>query len=100
MADEKKTVKIMIELYCVKKHGTKEGLCEECEELLVYAGKRVDSCKFQDNKGTCGKCKVPCYKPEMREKIKAVMKFSGPRMLYTHPLLACRHLVQGLKIHT
>lgn len=49
--DEKKTVKIMIKLYCNKKHGTKDGLCEDCEGLLEYAYKRLDGCKFGNNKG-------------------------------------------------
>lgn len=95
--DEKKTVKMMIKLYCNKKHGTKDGLCEDCEGLLEYAYKRLDGCKFGNNKGTCGKCKVHCYKPDMREKIVKVMSFSGPRMLYTHPVLAFRHLMEGSK---
>ena len=30
----------------------------------------------------------------MREKIKAVMKWSGPRMLFTHPVFAFKHVFQ------
>ena len=30
----------------------------------------------------------------MREKIRAVMRFSGPRMLLYHPVLAVRHLIE------
>ena len=33
----------------------------------------------------------------MREKIKAVMKYSGPRMLFTHPIFAISHVVQMIK---
>ncbi|MBN1472600.1 MAG: nitrous oxide-stimulated promoter family protein, partial [Syntrophaceae bacterium] len=29
--------------------------------------------------------------PAMREKIKAVMRYSGPRMLYRHPILMGIH---------
>ena len=32
-------------------------------------------------------------KPEMREKIRQVMRFSGPRMLLYHPVLAVWHLI-------
>jgi hypothetical protein len=38
-----------------------------------------------------------CYTPDMRERIRAVMRFSGPRMLLHHPWLALMHLVDGLR---
>ena len=34
------------------------------------------------------------YKPDMREKIRAVMRFSGPRMIFYHPVAAIRHVVE------
>lgn len=44
---EKQTIKLMIDIYCKKKHGNKSGeLCEECAELLEYAHKRLTYCKF------------------------------------------------------
>lgn len=92
---EKKIVEAMISLHCKKNHGTTEGLCTECQELLNYAHKRLGNCKFGEDKPTCAKCTVHCYKPDMRERIKKVMRYSGPRMLYTHPLLAIRHLWDG-----
>jgi hypothetical protein len=33
----------------------------------------------------------------MREKIKEVMKYSGPRMIYTNPILAVGHLLTKYK---
>lgn len=95
--DEKKTVKIMIKLYCNKKHYTNDDLCEGCEELLKYAYERLDSCRYGINKSTCGKCKIHCYKADMRKKIIEVMRFSGPRMTYVHPVLAFKHLVKRYK---
>lgn len=95
--NEKKTVQIMVTIFCNKKHNTRNELCSECSSLLEYAFKRLDNCKFGNNKGACGKCKIHCYKLNMREKIKKVMRFAGPRMLYTHPLLAVKHLIDGRK---
>lgn len=95
--EEKKTVKIMIKLYCKKKHCANNDLCEECEELLIYAYKRLESCKYGINKSVCGKCKIHCYKPDMRKKIIEVMRFSGTRMIYIHPVLAFKHLVKRYK---
>ena len=88
---EKKTVKIMIEIYCRKKHKHKDGLCDECTELLEYAHKRLSFCKFAENKSTCGKCPIHCYKKDMKAKIKDVMKFSGPRLIIYNPLELIRH---------
>ena len=34
------------------------------------------------DKDICSACKVHCYSKEMQEKIKEVMKYAGPRMLF------------------
>lgn len=90
---EKKTIKLMIEIFCRKNHRTKGSLCEECSELLEYADKRLTLCKFGDEKSTCSRCKVHCYKRDMKEKIKKVMKFSGPRLLIYNPIELIRHML-------
>ena len=90
---EKEVVTLMIRLYCRKKHGTKTGLCTECADLAEYACDRSDHCPFMENKTYCSNCKVHCYKPDMREKIREVMRFSGPRMMLYHPVMAVKHLV-------
>ena len=86
---EKKLIPVMIRMYCHGKHGTKgEELCEECKALTEYALFRLEKCPFKVNKQFCSFCKIHCYKPDMREKIKDVMKRSGPRMIFTHPVFA------------
>lgn len=94
--NEKRVVGQMIELYCRKKHHSRE-LCHECSELLDYANQRVNKCPFMETKTFCSNCKVHCYKPEMRERIREVMRFSGPRMIFYHPYLAIKHLVLSMK---
>ncbi len=76
---------------CQVGHGG-PGLCGECRELLEYSLARLDHCKFGNAKTKCHKCPVHCYRPDMREKIRTVMRFSGPRMLLYHPLEALRYL--------
>ncbi|MCF0179071.1 MAG: nitrous oxide-stimulated promoter family protein [Bacteroidales bacterium] len=88
---EKYVVELMIRLYC-KKHEGNEELCEECGKLLDYAHSRLSHCKFGAEKPTCQKCPVHCYKPEMRENIRKVMRWSGPRMMLYHPIIAIKHL--------
>lgn len=93
---EKRIVAEMIRLYCRKKHGQNE-LCPECAQLLQYASDHSDRCPFMETKAFCSNCRVHCYKAEMRKKIRIVMRFSGPRMLFHHPVLALRHLIEEQK---
>ena len=92
---EKKIVSEMIALYCHKKHGTKGRICDDCAALDAYAQMRSDKCPFMETKTFCSNCRVHCYKPEMREKIREVMRFSGPRMLTVHPVMAVRHVIES-----
>lgn len=93
---EKALVSEMIALYCKKKHGGKT-LCPECAALDAYARMRSDKCPFMETKTFCSNCKVHCYQPEMREKIREVMRFSGPRMLFHHPGAAVRHTIETIR---
>lgn len=94
---EKAMVSEMIALYCRKQHGRKRGLCPECAALDTYARQRSDKCPFMETKTFCSNCIVHCYKPEMRERIRAVMRFSGPRMIFHHPVTAVRHVLEMKK---
>ena len=102
---EKEMVSDMILLYCQKQHKTlrkasglkKTDLCPECAELESYARIRSDKCPFMETKTFCSNCKVHCYKPDMRERIRVVMRFSGPRMLFVHPVAAIRHVIESRK---
>ncbi|KOO04230.1 nitrous oxide-stimulated promoter family protein [Vibrio nereis] len=90
---EHKTVCAMMSIYCRDHHGTKGNLCEECKELLAYAEVRLDRCPYGQDKPTCNKCPIHCYKPEPKVAMKAVMRYAGPRMLLPHPVLSARHLI-------
>ena len=93
---EKKTVSAMIALYCRKRHGGRV-LCPDCAALDAYARRRSDRCPFMETKTFCSNCRVHCYRPDMREQIRAVMRFSGPRMLFRHPVMAIRHVIESKK---
>jgi hypothetical protein len=97
MIREKKTIEAMLNIYCRGLHETRDALCAECREVLDYAAKRLDKCPFQAGKTTCANCRVHCYKPSVRKRIKEVMRFAGPRMMYRHPALAVFHFIDGLR---
>lgn len=94
---EKKTIRAMVEIYCRDMHAPREALCADCAELLDYAVKRLDRCPFGEQKPKCAACTVHCYKPAMRDRIRQVMRHSGPRMAIRHPLLALGHAIDGVR---
>lgn len=88
---EKQVVELMIRLYCRKKEKN-ETLCADCAALIEYAHARLDKCTFGEQKDTCKRCPIHCYKPAMREQMRIVMRFSGPRLLWYAPWDTLRHL--------
>lgn len=102
---EKKVIPVMIRTYCRGVHKAerkaqgigRDEVCAECRELTEYALFRLEKCPFKVNKKFCAFCKVHCYKSEMREKIRAVMKYSGPRMICSHPIFAISHVAQVIR---
>jgi predicted amidophosphoribosyltransferase len=90
---EKMTIYKMIYLYCKNLHNNDGQLCDDCANTLDYAYQRLLHCPFHENKPVCSNCNVHCYKPEMREKVKSIMRYSGPRMLFKHPYLTLLHII-------
>ncbi len=103
----------MIEIYCRGQHKSvrkdigktghlesfdqiKTGLCPECAELARYVQHKVAICPVIEEKTFCSSCKVHCYAPEQRERIRVVMRYAGPRMMLYDPPNAVRHLADTL----
>ncbi|MDR1912942.1 MAG: nitrous oxide-stimulated promoter family protein [Clostridiales bacterium] len=91
---EKAVIQMMISLYCRKNHHEQKGiLCYNCAGLLSYAQNRSEHCTHMETKTFCSSCKTNCYSPDMREKIRTVMRWAGPRMLIYHPILVVKHIL-------
>ena len=70
-------LKRFIRIYCREHHSPAKGdLCLDCSHLLSYAEERLEKCPY-DPKPKCKDCATHCYKPEYRDRIKEVMRFSG-----------------------
>ncbi|HET8995323.1 MAG TPA: nitrous oxide-stimulated promoter family protein [Acetobacteraceae bacterium] len=96
---EFRTIAAMLRMYCRTHHApTAAALCPACTELHDYAKRRLERCVFGEAKPTCANCTVHCYKASMRERIRQVMAWAGPRMLWRHPVLAIRHLIDGRRL--
>jgi hypothetical protein len=102
---ERRLIPVMIKKYCKGVHKRERKaqncgrgeLCSECKALKEYALFRLEKCTFKVNKQFCSFCKVHCYKPDYRQEIKKVMRYAGPRMLFSHPIFAMSHVVQVIK---
>ncbi len=92
---EKIVIGKMVAIYCRHKEGN-QTLCPECSALLDYARQRLSRCPHGNDKPTCRKCTIHCYQPHMREKMRQVMRYSGPRMLIYAPLSALTHIIREL----
>ena len=70
-------------------------VCDECAELLRYAEQRRALCP-KDPKPFCSHCDTHCYRPEMRERMREVMRYAGPRsILHGHAINGVKHLIEG-----
>jgi hypothetical protein len=87
---EKNTVDFMIRHYCKKFH--KENyLCTSCTGLIDYARLKLDYCRYGDKKMSCTKCETHCYQKEQRDRIRVIMRYVGPRMIFLKPIDAILH---------
>ena len=96
---EHETLVCMTRIYCSDHHPGHPGadMCPDCAELMAYAQKRLAKCPYGQDKPTCAKCPVHCYKPAQREQARQVMRYAGPRMTWRHPLHSLLHLFDKLR---
>lgn len=98
---EIKDLKVLLQftaVYCRAKHGEgrvvissdepelqklplhKYPVCNDCLNFLLYAFERRLRCPLED-RPVCKHCPVHCYKPEYREKVREIMRFSGQYLI-------------------
>jgi hypothetical protein len=95
---EFRTMRCMVEIYCADHHARSgSNVCPECAEFLDYAGRRLEKCPYGEGKPVCAKCPIHCYKRAQREQARAIMRYSGPRMVLRHPWLSLTHLFDKLR---
>ena len=104
-------LRTFVAVYCAGRHGGTEktparlprlpvsigaaeppALCAECGKLLAHALVKRVQCRY-DPKPACKKCPTHCYGPKYRAQIRAVMKYSGRRLVLTGRLDYLWHLL-------
>jgi hypothetical protein len=95
---EHDTLVCMTSIYCGDLHQHADGeLCEDCDELMQYAERRLAKCPYGDRKPTCAKCPIHCYKKQPREQVREIMRYAGPRMTFRHPVKSLVHVFDKLR---
>ena len=99
---EKKDIQVLIRfvhIFCRENHGEDSKrpfsppfeevtplidrgirLCESCSELLAYGIRKRFRCPHNP-KPLCKKCETQCYSRNYRERVREVMRFSGPYLV-------------------
>ena len=90
LIEEYKIVCEMIDLYHRKNDKFSDS---EIGELKAYVKKKLSSCPHGPDKPFCSYCKIHCYEPKMRDKIREIMRFSGPRFIFYRPGKTIKHLL-------
>ncbi|MDT8439571.1 MAG: nitrous oxide-stimulated promoter family protein [Wenzhouxiangellaceae bacterium] len=93
---EFRTMQRMVEIWCADQHA-QDSICSDCQDFLEYAGARLAKCPYGEDKPTCAKCPVHCYKKAQREQAREIMRYAGPRMARRHPWLALMHIADKLR---
>jgi hypothetical protein len=95
---EHQTLVCMTGVYCEDHHDQPAGeLCDSCAGLMKYSETRLAKCPYGQAKPTCAKCPIHSYKKQQREQVQQLMRYAGPRMITKHPVMAVRHLLDGVK---
>jgi hypothetical protein len=92
---EKKVFRDMVVLYCKKNH-TVNSPCEECKKIIDYGFKKIEICPYGESKPFCSKCSIHCYEKNMQKKVKEIMRYSGPRIIFYHPIASLKHLISSI----
>lgn len=54
--------------------------CVQCRDFLLYAIERRLRCPL-DDKPSCRHCPVHCYRPDQRELVRTIMRYSGKALI-------------------
>ncbi len=92
---EKKSVEIMVKIYCQDHHHGRDigndGICTDCADYREYMFRHLERCPFREKKSACGRC-LRCYPASFGERAMEVMGSAGPKMFLYHPILSLKHL--------
>jgi len=57
----------------------------------------MKKCKFKIHGFVCSECEVHCFEKEKRVLTKEIMRYSYSKMIFKHPFISIRYLINKLK---
>lgn len=97
---DRATLEAIGSIYCRRHHrdivkdGT--GLCASCREAVEATLERAQSCP-NGHRDNCQDCSVKCQRGEGQQRIREIMRYAAPRMLFRHPLMTFVYLRKRLR---
>lgn len=88
---ERRLLSCMVAYYCRKNHGNRVRLCPECADVDRFIRQRCH-CPRQEATRLCRSCPAQCGRPELKEKLRRMVRYACPRMLFRHPVTVSRYV--------
>lgn len=92
---EKVIFEKMILIYCKNNHKENHP-CSQCIDIINYGKNKINNCPFDNSKPFCSKCSIHCYEKNVQKKVKEIMRYSGPRIIFYHPITSLKHLISSI----
>ncbi|NLI72500.1 MAG: nitrous oxide-stimulated promoter family protein [Bacteroidales bacterium] len=80
-----------------EKRITHYRLCANCYELIDKAFQHTERCPHSTYKTFCHECPTMCYRKEDQEKMLPIMRYSGKKIMWKHPMYTWRFIKNLLK---
>lgn len=97
---DRRTLEAIGLIYCRAHHHDcakdATGLCPDCREAIEGTLDRTLHCP-SNHQGNCQDCSIHCQRGEAQQRIKAIMAYAAPRMLWRHPLMTVEYLRKKLR---
>ena len=87
-------------IYCRAHHAEcaqdAAGLCPECREVVETTLAKAQTCPY-GHSGNCQDCDTQCQRGTSKQRVKAMMRYAAPRMVYRHPLMTLSYVSKKFK---
>lgn len=97
---DRRTLEAIGSIYCRGHHpGVAKdtgGLCPACRGTIEQTLDRAAACPYGHGHN-CEDCETHCQRGEAQQRIKAIMAYAAPRMVFRHPLMTLEYLKKKAK---
>lgn len=92
---DRRTLEAIGRIYCHGNHAhmakDAAGLCLQCRCAVESTLARTIACP-NGHEGNCQDCRIHCQRGEAQERIRKIMHYAAPRMVFRHPIMTAHYL--------